>query len=201
MTVVDSSITKINTSKYHIFHYYYNVKVCMIMINTTKIGLLFLGIILSTAATIITTYPIQAETGKGKDVFKVILTMFGADRSKGDVVAIVTVNGGEASKVKFLDTEALSASSSPTASAPSTINPAAESDIIEYVATFPNVTVNPGQQYQVCVLPVKSLDLICTTGSNSPAHRPEFVDLNLNNTRETEQAIRQQGDEDESDEG
>jgi hypothetical protein len=174
----------------------------MIMINTTKIGLLFLGVILTTAATIITINPTQAETGKGKDVFKLIMTIFGADRSKGDVVAIVTVNGGEASKVKFLDTEApLSASSSPTASAPSTINPAAESDIIEYVATFPNVTVNSGQQYKACILPVKSLELICTTGSNSPAHRPEFVDLNLNTTRETEQALQQEGDEDGSEEG
>jgi hypothetical protein len=148
------------------------------------------------------TYPAQAETGKGKDVFKVIMTMFGADRSKGDIIAIVTLNGGEASKIKFLDTEELlSASSSPTASAPSTINPAAESDIIEYIATFPNVTVNSGQQYKACILPVKNLDLIYTTGSNSPAHRPEFVDLNLNTTRETEQAVRQQGDEDGSDEG
>jgi hypothetical protein len=174
----------------------------MIVINTSKIGLLFLGVILTTAATVVTTYPAQAETGKGNDVFKVILTIFGADRSKGDVVAIVTVNGGEASKVKFLDTEAvLSASSSPTASAPSTVNPAAESDIIEYVATFPNVTVNPGQQYKACVLPVKGLDLICSTGSNSPAQRPEFVDLNLNATRETELAVRQEGDDDGSDEG
>ena len=57
----------------------------MIRINTKKIGLLFLGVILTTA-TIITTYPAQAETGKGKDVFKVILTIFGVDRSKGDVV-------------------------------------------------------------------------------------------------------------------
>jgi hypothetical protein len=173
----------------------------MVRINTKKVGLLFLGVILSTAATIIMTYPAQAETGKGNDVFKVILTIFGADRSKGDVVAIVTVNGGEVSKVKFLDTEALSASSSPTTSAPSTINPAAESDIIEYVATFPNVTVNSGQEYKACVLPVKSLELICTTGSNSPALRPEFVDLNLNTTSVTEQAVRQEGDEDGSDEG
>jgi hypothetical protein len=75
------------------------------MINKIKI-LLFVGAILLTSA-IITTYPAQAETGKGKDVFKVIMTIFGADRSKGDVVAIVTVNNGEASKVKFLDTNAL----------------------------------------------------------------------------------------------
>jgi hypothetical protein len=175
----------------------------MIVINTTMIGLLFLvGVILTTATTITTTYPAQAETGKGKDIFKVIMTMFGADSSKGDIVAIVTVNGGEASKVKFLDVSALQSSSSELkSSSPSIIDPAAESDIIEYVATFPNVTVNSGQQYKACVLPVKNLELICTTGINSPAYRPEFVDLNLNTTRETEQAVRQQGDEDESDEG
>jgi hypothetical protein len=173
----------------------------MIVINTTKIGLLFLGVILTTAATIITIYPAHAETGKGEDIFKVIMTMFGADSSKGDIVAIVTVNGGEDSKVKFLDVSALQSSSPELkSSSPSTINPAAESDIIEYVATFPNVTVNSGQQYKACILPVKSLELICTTGSNSPAHRPEFVDLNLNTTRETEQAVQQQGDEDGSDE-
>lgn len=41
----------------------------------------------------------QSETGKGKDIFKVIMTIVAADKSKGDVVAIVTVNNGEASKV------------------------------------------------------------------------------------------------------
>jgi hypothetical protein len=174
--------------------------VCKIMINSIKL-LLFMGAILLTPATI-TTYPTQAETGKGKDVFKVIMSIFGADNTKGDVVAVVTVNGGEASKVKFLDVSALHTSSPDlNASSPSTINPAAESDIIEYVATFPNITVNAGQQYKACVLPVKSLELICTTGSNSPALRPEFVDLNLDSTRETEQAVRQQRDEDGSDEG
>ena len=49
---------------------------------------------------------VQAETGKGTDVFRVIMTIFGVDRSKGDIVAIVTTNNGEASRVKFLDSEA-----------------------------------------------------------------------------------------------
>jgi hypothetical protein len=43
----------------------------------------------------------------GKDVFKVIMTIFGADKSKGDVIAIVSVINGEASKVKFLETGTL----------------------------------------------------------------------------------------------
>ena len=40
------------------------------------------------------------------DIFKVIMTLFGIDKSKGDVIAIVTVNNGETSRVKFLDAEA-----------------------------------------------------------------------------------------------
>jgi hypothetical protein len=111
-------------------------------------------------------HPIQAETGKGEDIFRVIMTIFGADKSRGDVVAIVTVNSGEASKVRFLDSDIAAGSGG----------------IIEYVATFPNVTVNAGEQYQACVVPVKSLEPICTTGNNSPAARPEFVDISLNAT-------------------
>jgi hypothetical protein len=107
----------------------------------------------------------HAETGQGDDVFRVIMTIFGVDRSRGDVVAIVTVNNGEASKVRFLDSDT-----------------AASGGIIEYVATFPNVTVNAAEPYEACVLPVKTLEPICTTGNNSPAARPEFVDISLNAT-------------------
>jgi hypothetical protein len=167
------------------------------MINNIKI-LLFVGAILLTSA-IITTSPAQAETGKGKDIFKVIMTIFGADKSKGDVVALVTVNNGEASKVKFLDTNALSSSTLST-SAPSATNPAAGLDIIEYVATFPNLTVNAGDEYDACVMTTKDLEPICTTGNNSPANRPEFVDLSLNATSEVDQAIQQEeNSENESD--
>jgi len=53
-------------------------------------------------------------------------TIFGVDKSRGDVVAIVAVNNGEASKVKFLGTDPLLATSSNlTTLGPSTINPAA----------------------------------------------------------------------------
>jgi hypothetical protein len=170
--------------------------------NSFVVSPVLLALVLTSVfVSVVVTNPAHAETGKGKDVFKVILTMFGADSSKGDIVAIVTVNNGEASKVKFLDTSILQGSSPDlNTSAPSSINPAAESKIIEYVATFPNITVNAGQQYKACALPVKNLELICTTGSNSPATRPEFVDLNLNTTTgETEQAVQQEGDEDGSD--
>ena len=112
---------------------------------------------------------VLAETGQGEDIFKVIMTIFGVDKSKGDMVAIITVNNGEASKAKFLDTEAhVPPSSNLTTLAPSTTNPAAGSNIVEYVATFPNVTVDVGDEYNACILTTKDLQPICATGSNSP---------------------------------
>ena len=47
-------------------------------------------------------YPAQAETGKGADIFKVIMTIFDVDESKGDVVAIVTAKN-DVAKVKLFD--------------------------------------------------------------------------------------------------
>jgi hypothetical protein len=120
-----------------------------------------------------------AETGEGADVFKVILTVFGVENTKGDVVAIATVNNGEASKVKFLETEGFRPVSSNLTSLTMTPNPSSSAGIMEYVATFPNVTVNSGAEYKACVMTTKNLELLCKTGLNSPASRPEFIDINL----------------------
>ena len=49
--------------------------------------LLLICAILTSA--LITPHPIQAETGQGTDIFRVIMTIFGVDESKGDVIAIV----------------------------------------------------------------------------------------------------------------
>ena len=137
-----------------------------------------LTILSASGLTIITTMtidPIQAETGKGEDIFKVIMTIFEIDRSKGDVIAIVSVNNGEASRVKLLDSEAPYVVST-------TNDTGTSGGLIEYVAIFPNVTVNAGNEYKACVVPIKDLELTCKTGNNSPAARPEFVDISLNAT-------------------
>jgi hypothetical protein len=133
--------------------------------------------------TITTTInPVQAESGRGADIFKVIMTIFGVDKSKGDLVAVVTVNNGEASKVKMFESKAFpSLSTNLSSPAPSTVNPPT-AGIIEYVVTFPNVTVSSGAEYKACVATTKDLDLICKTGHNSPASRPEFTDISLNET-------------------
>jgi hypothetical protein len=124
--------------------------------------------------------PIQAETGKGEDIFKVIMTIFGVENTKGDVIALVTVNNGESSKLKFLETEAFKPVSSNLTSLVLTPNPDSSAGIMEYVATFPNITVNAGDEYKACVMTTKGLELLCKTGHNSPASRPEFIDINLN---------------------
>jgi hypothetical protein len=130
-------------------------------------------VLISIAAVFITTSPVQAETGQGTDIFKVILTIFGVDESKGDVIAIVTAKDQDA-KVKLFD-----------ASGPEVV-PLNVSEggghLIEYVATFPNLTMNSGEGYKACIATVKNLELMCKTGDNSPASRPEFVDLSLNTT-------------------
>jgi hypothetical protein len=165
--------------------------------RTNIVGAVFGTIAVLMAATF-NIYPIQAETGQGEDIFRVILTIFEADRSKGDVVAVVTTNDGEVSRVKFLETDSLLTSSNLTSSTPSTSNPA-QGGIIEYVATFPNVTVSTGTEYTACVMTTKALELKCTTGNNSPAARPEFVDISLNATSGPEESVTEENSESEED--
>ena len=124
--------------------------------------------------------PIQGETGNGTDVFRVTLTIFGVEKSTGDLVAIVAVNNGQDSKVKLLDSEGSYVIPG---------NSTGGGGIIEYVATFPNVTVTAGSEYKACVLTTRDIEPICETGINSPASRPEFVDVTLNATGGIEEEI------------
>jgi hypothetical protein len=39
------------------------------------------------------------------------------------------------------------------------------------------MTVKSSDEYKVCALTIKDSNLICETGTNSPALRPEFKDL------------------------
>jgi hypothetical protein len=64
------------------------------------ITVLLLTSLIITAIT--TVSPVQAETGQGEDIFRVIMTIFGVDESKGDVIAIVTAKDQDA-KVKLFD--------------------------------------------------------------------------------------------------
>jgi hypothetical protein len=149
----------------------------LLMYNQDSITVMSLiGVIViltSLAITAITVGPAQAETGRGDDVFRVIMTIFGVDESKGDVIAVVTAKD-EVARVKLFD-----------ATGPEVVPLNASEGgghLIEYIATFPNLTINSGEVYKACIATVKDLELTCKTGQNSPATRPEFIDLSLNAT-------------------
>jgi hypothetical protein len=134
---------------------------------------------------------VRAETGSGTDIFRVIVTILGADKANtGDVVALVTVN--DHSRVKLFNLGDNSTTDD-LFSGVDTSNSSSGSDnqnkIIEYVATFPNVTVNVGDEYKTCVLPLKTLKIMCVEGTNSPGKRPEVVDLSLNATTQSTESL------------
>jgi hypothetical protein len=125
---------------------------------------------------------VRAESGLGANVFKVILTIIGADKANtGDVVALVTVN--DHSRVKFFNVVDNSVANDLSSTNNSSFDSDNQDKLIQYVATFPNVTVNTGDEYKTCVLPLKTLKINCVEGTNSLAKRPEVVDLSLNSTQ------------------
>lgn len=113
---------------------------------------------------------VHAETGLGKDVFKVVVSVFGANKETGDILALVTVN--ENSKAKLFDLHSMSLGSINTTSTQN-------DNVVEFVATFPNVAVNTGDLYRSCIITPNTMHQYCEEGSNSPAKRPEFVNISL----------------------
>jgi hypothetical protein len=106
-----------------------------------------------------------SEADNRPDIFKVIMTVNGLAQESGDVITLVTVDGMTKSKL-FDDAKtylSLLSNGKPT--------------VIEYISTFPNVTVKINEEYKACALLVKSSELICQNGKNSPALRPEIVDI------------------------
>jgi hypothetical protein len=145
-------------------------------------------ILTSSAFTAITVGPAQAETGQGDDVFRVIMTIFGVDESKGDMIAVVTAKD-QVARVKLFD-----------ATGPEVVPLNASEGgghLIEYIATFPNLTINSGEDYKACIATVKDLELTCKTGQNSPASRPEFIDISLNATGDSVQQATVEEEEEE----
>ena len=59
-------------------------------------------------------------------------------------------------------------------------------NVIEFVATFPKVTVNTGDSYRSCVITPNTMHQYCEEGSNSPAKRPEFVDISLDKVKNSD---------------
>lgn len=102
---------------------------------------------------------IMAESGVGKDVFKIVVSLYGFTDSTKDIITMANV--GDQTKVK--------------------LHPAGNStsDKVSYVFSFPGLAVEDGEKYKVCIMSTENFNLKCENGQNSPFSRPEFVDINV----------------------
>ena len=141
-------------------------KLALTFLSISLLGFLTTTTVLNTITEALAQTTTSSEAEKKKDIFKVIMTVQGLDHNSGDIVTTVTVNGE--SRVKLFDDSKTYIHS---------MNTNGTGGLIEYTATFPNMTVNVGDEYKVCALALKDSNLICQTGNNSPALRPEFIDL------------------------
>src|SRR5829696_6355460 len=99
-----------------------------------------------------------------QDIFKIIMTVNGLTRDSGDVITFVTISGLSKSKLFDDHTPYLNSKTS---------NPDGQG-YIEYISTFPNMTIKAGEQYKACALLIKDLNLTCQTGNNLPAALQDF---------------------------
>ena len=160
-------------------------KLTLAFLSVSLLGLVATTVLNNISPSALAQTTSSPETEKKKDIFKVIMTVQGLDHNTGDIVTIVSVNGE--SRVKLFDDSMTYIHS---------IKADGTGGLIEYVATFPNMTVNSGDEYKVCALMVKNSSLICETGTNSPALRPEFKDLYLQEEKPTtSQAAKISGEE------
>ena len=111
-----------------------------------------------------------AETGVGKGIFKVVVSIFGITKETGDIVAIVNVDGN--SRVKTFDFNPTNPSTY------SSIN----GNVLKFVATFPYVVVESGEIYRACVVKLKDMHQYCQERKNSSAKGSEVVEIVLDKT-------------------
>ena len=152
------------------------------------LGTAFVAVMLSSTIFLLKNSQVAGQIGgesetkvKKQDIFKIILTVNGLGKDSGDVITFVTVKGQ--SKVKLFDDK--------TSYLNSISSSSGGQGIIEYISTFPNMTIKTGEQYKACALLIRDSNLICQTGNNSPALRPEIVDLYIKQGEEATTTINQ----------
>lgn len=124
---------------------------------------LVVALIMSVGFTTVSLFgSVNAESGEGNDVFKVVVSLFGITNSTKDVLTLVSVE--DQTKIKLFNAE----------------DPENRGqDKVSYTMTFPGVEVQDGDPYTVCTMTTDNFKLECDKGNNSPLNRPEFVDINV----------------------
>jgi hypothetical protein len=120
-----------------------------------------------------------------KDVFKVIVTLFGVEPTTGNIVTFVTIDN--MSNVKAFDAakyyipiDTTGPSNYAVNATHGSSNGIEGSGIVELNLAFPNATsIKSGDEFRACSIVLKDLRMVCETGMNTPALRAENVDMHL----------------------
>lgn len=141
---------------------------------------LVVALIMSVGFTTVSLFDsVNAESGEGNDVFKVVVSLFGITNSTKDVLTLVSVE--DQTKIKLFNAE----------------DPENRGqDKVSYTMTFPGVEVQDGDPYTVCTMTTDNFKLECDKGNNSPLNRPEFVDVNVGSGGSTSKEKNEDKDND-----
>lgn len=141
---------------------------------------LVVALIMSVGFTTVSLFgSVNAESGEGNDVFKVVVSLFGITNSTKDVLTLVSVE--DQTKIKLFNPE----------------DPENRGqDKVSYTMTFPGIEVQDGDPYAVCTMTTDNFKLKCDKGNNSPLDRPEFVDINVGSGGSTSKEKNEDKDND-----
>jgi hypothetical protein len=142
-------------------------KTVLILVTGMLMMILMLSFIVGGIANLVQAQKPSPPT-KTKDIFKVIVTLIGLNKTSGDIVSFVNVDG--ITQVKTFNAAKL-------------VPMRGNNGTLEILFTFPNATINTGAKFRACTMLVKDLRMSCEKGQNSPALRPEFVDIYLSSAK------------------
>ena len=142
-------------------------KPVLILVTGMLMMILMLSFIVGGIANLVQAQKPSPPT-KTKDIFKVIVTLIGLNKTSGDIVSFVNVDG--ITQVKTFNAAKL-------------VPMRGNNGTLEILFTFPNATINTGAKFRACTMLVKDLRMSCEKGQNSPASRPEFVDIYLSSAK------------------
>jgi hypothetical protein len=129
----------------------------------------------------------KSSVNQKEDVFKVIVTLFGVEPTAGNMVTFVTINN--ISTVKTFDASKyyIPIDGTTTTATTSYIKTGGSGDggLVELHYSFPNATssIKSGDEFRVCAMVLKDLQMVCETGVNTPALRAENVDMYLDSAK------------------
>ena len=121
----------------------------------------FVLIALTTAIMTTTNDNINVDAQTKENSFDVILTLFGVNKNTGDVITFSSSEN--ITHFKIFDP----------------YDELTYGDTSEVSFNFNGTEVNSGDTFTTCILTIKDISVICKNGENSPAKRPEIVDINL----------------------